>query len=85
MDKDDDEENNLPIWNLSTTNGKENDETEDPIDPDKPSFSAVEQIETYLPSPIAALPIFEITAKIFQVLNIMLCYHHLMYLEKHHQ
>ena len=44
MDKDDDEEDNLPIWNLSNINGKENDKTEDPIDPDKPSFSAAEKL-----------------------------------------
>ena len=70
MDKDDDEENNLPIWNLSTTNGKENDETEDPIDPDKPSFSAVEQIETYLPSPISAVPTVATKAPIFPIAKV---------------
>ena len=32
----DDEEDDLATWNPSTTDNEENDETEDPIDPDKP-------------------------------------------------
>ena len=85
MDKDDDEENNLPIWNLSTTNGKENDETEDPINPDKPLFRAAEKIETALPSPISSVPIDATKARVFQVLQYLLVYNQFLYQGNHRQ
>ena len=49
MDKYDDEEDDLPTWNLSTTDGEENDDTEYPIETSKPSLSATIKIETSLP------------------------------------
>ena len=57
VDKDDDEEDDLPTRNLSTTDNEVNDETEDPFEPSKPSPIASAQIETALPSPIDAVPI----------------------------
>ena len=37
LDTNDDDEDDLPTWRLSNTNDEENDDTEDPIDPSKPS------------------------------------------------
>ena len=65
MDKDDNDEDYLPTWNPSTTDNEENDETEDPIDPDKPSPSDVAKIETDLQSLIVAVPIVAIKAPVF--------------------
>ena len=48
MHIDDEEEDNLPTWNLSTSDDEENDKIEDPIDPAKPSSSAAEKNETAL-------------------------------------
>ena len=46
---DDDEEDDLPTCNLSTTYNEENYDKKDPIYPDKPSLSYEAQIETAIP------------------------------------
>ena len=58
MDNNYDEEDDFPKYQLSTTDDDEGDETEDPIDLAKPSPSAAVKIQIYLPSPIAAVPIW---------------------------
>ena len=72
------EEDDLPTWNLSTTNDVKNDETEDSIDPAKQPSSAAAKIETALPSPISSVPIFVTKYPILQVRNILLGYHQFM-------
>ena len=53
-------------YQLISTNDEENDETEYPIDPDKPSHGATAQIDTDIPSPIAAVPIVATKAPVFK-------------------
>ena len=57
MDTNDDEEEDLPKYQLSTTHDKENNETKYPIYPDKPSHSTAAPTETDLPSPIDAITV----------------------------
>ena len=64
MHTDDDDEYDLPIWNLSTNYDEEN-EKKDPIDPDKPSPSDESQIDPDLPSHISAVAIVVKTALVF--------------------
>ena len=64
VDKDCNEEYYLPIWNPSTTDDEENEKTEDPIDPAKPTPSAVSQIDTAQPSPIAEVYIVATKASV---------------------
>ena len=85
MDVNDDEEDDLPKYQLSNNDDEENDETKDPIDTDKPYYIATTQIETALTSPIAALPIVVTTSTFLQVLKYLLVYHQFMYQGKHHQ
>ena len=65
MDKYDDEEDDLSIWNLNTTDDEENDDTKDPFETAKPSPSELVQIETALSSHISAVPIVASKSPVF--------------------
>ena len=60
----DNEEDYLLICNLITTDNEENDE-KNPIDPAKKPPSYAAQMETSIPSHIAALPIVAKTVPVF--------------------
>ena len=59
------EEDDLPTWNLSTTDDEENDETEYPIETNKPTPSASAQTKTDIPSPIDAVLIVTTNSPVF--------------------
>ena len=65
MNKYDDEEDDSPTRDLSTTDDEENNETEDPFDSGKPSPIVAAQIEIAVKSPIAAVPILVTNTPVF--------------------
>ena len=78
VDKYDDEEDDLSICNLNTTDDEENDETKDPFETAKASPSELEQIDTALSSHIFAVPIVVTKAPVFQLPKYLLAYHKIM-------
>ena len=65
MDTNDDEEDDFPKYQASITDDKEKYETEDTIDPAKPSPSAASQFETTLLPPTDEVPIVATKAPVF--------------------
>ena len=65
MDTNDDEEDDFTKYQPSITDDKENFETEDTIDPAKPSPSDASQTETTLLPPTDEVPIVATKAAVF--------------------
>ena len=79
LDKDYDKEDDLPTQKLSTTDDEENDETEDPFEPAKPSPSAAAPITQLYHHILLQGTQFQQKHQFFQSLKYLLVHHHILY------